>query len=78
MPGARCYAAPPISAFLDTLLVFINRLWDKIGTYGSPETTPGGRALNFYASIRIDLRQRERLKDGNEYTGNRIRARIVK
>lgn len=61
-----------------TAVVFINQLRDKIGTYGNPETTPGGRALKFYASMRIDLRARERIKDGDEYIGNRIRARVVK
>ncbi len=62
-----------------TAVVFINQLREKIGvTYGSPEVTPGGRALKFYSSVRIDLRRIESIKQGAEITGNRVRARIVK
>ena len=62
-----------------TAVVFINQLREKIGvTYGSPEVTPGGRALKFYSSVRIDLRRVESIKQGAEVTGNRVRARIVK
>ena len=62
-----------------TAVVFINQLREKIGvTYGSPEVTPGGRALKFYSSVRIDLRRVESIKQGAEITGNRVRARIVK
>ena len=62
-----------------TAVVFINQLREKIGvTYGSPEVTPGGRALKFYSSVRIDLRRIESIKQGSEVTGNRVRARIVK
>jgi recombination protein RecA len=62
-----------------TAVVFINQLREKVGvTYGSPEVTPGGRALKFYSSVRIDLRRIESIKQGSEITGNRVRARIVK
>ena len=62
-----------------TAVVFINQIREKIGvTYGSPEVTPGGRALKFYSSVRIDLRRTESLKQGSEIIGNRVRARIVK
>ncbi len=62
-----------------TAVVFINQLRDKVGvTYGSPEVTPGGRALKFYSSVRIDLRRVESIKQGSEIIGNRVRARIVK
>ena len=62
-----------------TAVVFINQLREKIGiTYGNPEVTPGGRALKFYSSVRIDLRRIESIKQGSEITGNRVRARIVK
>ena len=62
-----------------TAVVFINQLREKIGVvYGSPEVTPGGRALKFYSSVRIDLRRTESLKQGSEIVGNRVRARIVK
>ncbi len=62
-----------------TAVVFINQLREKVGVvYGSPEVTPGGRALKFYSSVRIDLRRTESLKQGSEIVGNRVRARIVK
>jgi recombination protein RecA len=62
-----------------TAVVFINQLREKVGiVYGSPEVTPGGRALKFYSSVRIDLRRTESLKQGSEITGNRVKARIVK
>ena len=62
-----------------TAVVFINQLRDKVGvTYGSSEVTPGGRALKFYSSVRIDLRRVESIKQGSEVIGNRVRARIVK
>ena len=62
-----------------TAVIFINQLREKIGiTYGSPEVTPGGRALKFYSSVRIDLRRVESIKQGSEVTGNRVRARVVK
>jgi recombination protein RecA len=62
-----------------TIAVFINQLREKVGViYGSPEVTPGGRALKFYASIRIDIRRIEQIKDGAEIIGNRTRAKVVK
>ena len=62
-----------------TIAVFINQLREKVGViYGSPEITPGGRALKFYASIRIDIRRIEQIKDGAEIIGNRTRAKVVK
>lgn len=61
------------------IVVFINQLRDKIGVmFGSPETTTGGRALKFYASIRIDVRKGEQLKLAGEYVGNRTKVKIVK
>ena len=63
----------------DTTAIFINQLREKIGVlFGSPETTPGGRALKFYASTRIDVRRIESIKDGSDFTGNRVKAKIVK
>ncbi|MEZ5266386.1 MAG: hypothetical protein R2755_32375 [Acidimicrobiales bacterium] len=62
-----------------TICIFINQLREKIGVmFGSPETTPGGRALKFYSSVRIDIRRIESIKDGAEVTGNRTRVKIVK
>ena len=59
--------------------IFINQLREKVGVmYGNPETTPGGRALKFYASVRIDIRRAEQLKDGSTVVGNRTKAKIVK
>ena len=63
----------------NTICIFINQLREKIGVmFGSPETTPGGRALKFYSSIRIDIRRIETIKDGAEMIGNRTRTKIVK
>ncbi|MFI8916064.1 recombinase RecA [Streptomyces sp. NPDC053513] len=62
-----------------TTMVFINQLREKIGViFGSPETTPGGRALKFYASVRLDIRRIETLKDGTEPVGNRTRVKVAK
>jgi recombination protein RecA len=62
-----------------TICIFINQLREKIGVmFGSPETTPGGRALKFYSSIRIDIRRIEAIKDGVEVVGNRTRTKVVK
>lgn len=59
--------------------IFINQLREKVGVmYGNPEVTPGGRALKFYASVRIDIRKIETLKNGTEQVGSRTRARVVK
>jgi recombination protein RecA len=62
-----------------TIVIFINQLREKIGVmFGSPETTPGGRALKFYASIRIDIRRIEAIKSDGEVTGSRTRVKVVK
>ena len=62
-----------------TIAVFINQLREKIGVmFGSPETTPGGRALKFYSSVRLDIRRIESIKDGAEVVGNRTRVKVVK
>jgi recombination protein RecA len=62
-----------------TICIFTNQLREKIGVmFGSPETTPGGRALKFYASVRLDIRRIETLKEGTEAVGNRVRVKIVK
>ncbi|MEA2446226.1 MAG: recombination protein RecA [Thermoleophilales bacterium] len=62
-----------------TICVFINQLREKIGVmFGSPETTPGGRALKFYSSVRLDIRRIESIKDGAEVVGNRTRVKVVK
>ena len=63
----------------NTICIFINQLREKIGViYGSPEVTPGGRALKFYSSVRLDIRRIESIKDGTEIVGNRTRAKVVK
>ena len=63
----------------DTICIFINQLREKIGVmFGSPETTPGGRALKFYSSVRLDIRRIESIKDGVEVVGNRTRVKVVK
>ncbi|MET0729297.1 MAG: recombinase RecA, partial [Acidimicrobiales bacterium] len=63
----------------NTIALFINQLREKIGVmFGSPETTPGGRALKFYSSVRLDIRRIESLKDGAEVVGNRTRVKVVK
>ncbi len=62
-----------------TAAVFINQLREKVGIYfGNPETTPGGRALKFYSSVRLDIRRIEQIKQGTEIIGNRTRVRVVK
>jgi recombination protein RecA len=62
-----------------TCLIFINQIREKIGVmFGNPETTPGGRALKFYSSVRIDIRRIGSLKDGERIIGNRVRAKIAK
>jgi len=63
----------------NTALVFTNQLREKIGVmFGNPETTPGGRALKFYASVRLDIRRIETIKSGTESTGSRVRVKVVK
>lgn len=63
----------------NTTAIFINQLREKVGVmFGNPETTPGGRALKFYASVRLDVRRIETLKKSNEMIGNRTRVRVVK
>ncbi|MDR3293047.1 MAG: recombinase RecA [Clostridiales bacterium] len=62
-----------------TCIVFINQLREKIGVmYGNPETTPGGKALKFYASMRLDVRRTDSVKDGTDNVGNRTRVKVVK
>ena len=62
-----------------TIAIFINQLREKIGVmFGSPEVTPGGRALKFYSSVRLDIRRIESIKDGAEVVGNRTRVKVVK
>ena len=68
-----------IIAKTNTVVIFINQLQEKVGVmYGNPEVTTGGRALKFYASVRIDVRRIETLKSGGEMIGNRTRAKVVK
>lgn len=63
----------------NTAIVFINQLREKVGVmFGNPETTPGGRALKFYASVRLDIRKTENLKQDGEVFGNRVRVKVVK
>jgi recombination protein RecA len=63
----------------NTVAIFINQLREKIGVvYGSPEVTPGGRALKFYSSVRLDIRRIESIKDGTDVVGNRTRVKVVK
>ena len=68
-----------VIAKANTCVIFINQLREKVGVmFGNPETTPGGKALKFYASIRIDVRKGDAIKDGAEFIGNRTKAKIVK
>lgn len=63
----------------NSVVIFINQLREKVGiTYGNPEVTPGGRALKFYASVRIEVRKTESLKNGNDQYGTRVKAKVVK
>ena len=78
MSQAMRKLAGSLSRF-DTTAIFINQLREKIGVmFGSPETTPGGRALKFYSSVRLDVRKIENLKDGTEVVGSRTRVKVVK
>ena len=68
-----------IAAKSNTLIIFINQLREKIGImFGNPETTPGGRALKFYCSVRIDVRRDAQIKKGDIVVGNRVRVKVVK
>jgi recombination protein RecA len=61
------------------VVIFINQIREKVGVmYGNPETTPGGRALKFFASVRIDVRKTDQLKEGNDIYGNHVKCKIVK
>ncbi|RDW17773.1 recombinase RecA [Oceanobacillus chungangensis] len=63
----------------NTIAIFINQVREKIGVmFGNPETTPGGRALKFYSSVRLEVRRAEQLKQGNDIVGNRTRVKVVK
>lgn len=69
----------PAVGFSGTALIFVNQLREKVGiVFGNPEVTPGGRALKFYSSVRIDLRRVESIKDGDRVVGSHVRAKIVK
>ncbi len=68
-----------VAAKSGTLIIFINQLREKIGVFfGNPETTPGGRALKFYSSVRIDIRRTAQIKKGEDVIGNRVKAKVVK
>lgn len=68
-----------IAAKSGTMIIFINQLREKIGImFGNPETTPGGRALKFYSSVRIDIRRIAQIKRGDQAVGNRVKAKVVK
>ena len=68
-----------ISSKSNTMIIFINQLREKIGVmFGSPETTPGGRALKFYSSVRIDVRRIAQVKKGESVVGNRVKAKVAK
>jgi recombination protein RecA len=78
MSQAMRKLAGSLSRF-ETTAIFINQLREKIGImFGNPETTPGGRALKFYSSVRLDVRKIDSLKDGTEVVGSRVRAKVVK
>jgi recombination protein RecA len=78
MSQAMRKLAGSLSRF-DTTAMFINQLREKIGImFGNPETTPGGRALKFYSSVRLDVRKIDNLKDGTDVVGSRVRAKVVK
>src|SRR5256885_9020323 len=78
MSQAMRKLAGSLSRF-ETTALFINQLREKIGVmFGNPETTPGGRALKFYSSVRLDVRKIDNLKDGTDVVGSRVRAKVVK
>ena len=69
----------PVVAKSNTICIFINQLREKVGVmFGNPETTPGGRALKFYASVRLDVRKTETLRNGTDVIGNHVRVKVVK
>ncbi len=69
----------PIISQTSTAVIFINQLREKVGVvFGNPEVTPGGRALKFYSSVRIDIRRVESVKKGTDIIGNRVKAKVVK
>ena len=62
-----------------TIVIFINQIREKVGViYGNPETTPGGRALKFYSSVRVDIRKADAIKNGTDIVGNKVKVKIVK
>ena len=62
-----------------TIALFINQIREKVGVmFGNPETTPGGRALKFYSTVRLEVRRAEQIKDGSDIIGNRVRIKVVK
>ena len=78
MMSQACRKLSGIVAKTKTAVIFLNQTRMKIGVYGNPETTPGGLALKFYSSVRIDLRRLAQIKRGEEIIGNRVKAKIVK
>ncbi|MBQ8615790.1 MAG: recombinase RecA [Clostridia bacterium] len=68
-----------VTAKSKTLVIFINQLREKVGVmYGNPETTPGGKALKFYSSVRLDVRKADAIKNGSDVVGNRTKVKVVK
>jgi recombination protein RecA len=79
MMSKACRKLAGPAARNNTTIVFTNQIREKVGVmFGSPETQPGGRALKFYASVRLDIRRIETVKDGQEAVGNRVRVKVVK
>ena len=78
MMSQACRKLTPLLSKSQTLLIFLNQTRMKVGAYGNPETTPGGLALKFYASIRINLQRIAQIKVGDKIIGNRVKAKVVK